>query len=132
MFRESASSRAESVALKAMTARNVARRLAEYLSLKTNPPGASSAGFADRGRQGSFDLEVASGLLAAIRHDLVLELLTFIERAQAGALDRRYMNENILAAALRLNESVAFLRIEPLHRTERHVLISPLMTKDSL
>jgi hypothetical protein len=98
---------------------------------KQNPPGASSAGFAS-GQQGSLDLEVSRGLLAAIGDDLVLELLSFVERAQTRPFDRRDMDEHVLAATLRLNEPVAFLRIEPLHSAESHVSISELRIEDSL
>ena len=35
------------------------------------------------------------------------------------------MNEHVLAAALRLDEAVTLLRIEPLHRTCRHLSLLP-------
>jgi hypothetical protein len=53
----------------------------------------------------------------------VLDNLPLIEAAQAGSLDSRDMDKNISSAALRLNRSVLFLRIELLHRTAR-LLIS--------
>jgi len=53
-------------------------------------------------------------VLAAIAHEFVLDLLTFVQRAQAGTLDSRHMHENVLTAVRRLNEAVAFGRIKPL------------------
>jgi hypothetical protein len=58
--------------------------------------------------------------------DLKLNVLTFIERAQAGSLDSRDVHEYISAASSRLNKAIAFLRVEQLHRTGRHCRISEL------
>ena len=44
--------------------------------------------------------------------------------AEAGFLDSRDMDKHILAAVLRLDKPVPFLRVEPLHGAERHCLIS--------
>ena len=44
-----------------------------------------------------------------------------IETAEAGAFNRRDMNKDVLAAALRLDEAVTLLRIEPFHGTCRHL-----------
>src|SRR5215831_11424308 len=76
----------------------------------------------------SLDLEVLGGFLAAARHDLVCDDLPLIESAQSCALDRRNMDEHVLAAALGLNEPIAFGRIEPLHSAFRHsrLLLTPL------
>src|SRR5215212_11044100 len=54
--------------------------------------------------------------LAAHAVDLRFErnLLAFVERAQPGALDRTDMHEHVVAAVVRLNESEAFGRVEPL------------------
>jgi hypothetical protein len=41
-------------------------------------------------------------------------------------LDRRYMDEHILAAGIRLNETIPLRRIEPLHFPHRHVDFSML------
>ena len=50
-----------------------------------------------------------------------------LEAAEAGFLDSRDMDKHILAAVLRLDKPVPFLRVEPLHGAERHCL-SPLLT----
>jgi len=68
----------------------------------------------------SLDLEVLGRRFSSIADDLVLDLLALIERTEAGPLHCRYVNEHILPAALRLDEPIAFGRIEPLHRSGRH------------
>src|SRR5262249_38228952 len=47
--------------------------------------------------------------------------LTFVERGQAGALDRGDMDEYVFAAVLRLNESIALGRVEPFHGASSHL-----------
>jgi ATP-dependent Clp protease ATP-binding subunit ClpX len=53
--------------------------------------------------------------LAAVADHFIGEHLTLVERVQAGPLDRGDMNEHVSTAVLRLNESIAFARIEPFH-----------------
>jgi hypothetical protein len=65
-------------------------------------------------------LEVSGGLLAALGHHLVADLLALDEGAHAGALDRADVHEHVLAAVARLDESEAFLGIEELHGTCGH------------
>src|SRR5262247_1206385 len=65
--------------------------------------------------------EILGRLLAAVADQLVLDHLTFVERAQAGALDRGDMDEYVFAAVLRLNESIAFRRVEPFHGASSHL-----------
>src|SRR6266446_1716736 len=67
------------------------------------------------------DLEVFGGLLAPIAGNFVLNDLPLVESAQAGTLDRGNVDEHVLAAALRLNESVALGRVEPLHGSGSHL-----------
>src|SRR6266508_6190459 len=47
-------------------------------------------------------------------------LLSLIEGAHAGTFDRADMNEDILAAVLRLNEAKAFLAVKPLYSSRIH------------
>src|SRR5579864_6730166 len=61
----------------------------------------------------SRDFEVFRRRSAAVGHEFVLHGLTFIERAQPGALDGRDMDEDVLVAACRFDEPVALGRIEP-------------------
>src|SRR5438094_605265 len=65
-------------------------------------------------------LDILRRLLAAVADHLVLNHLTLVERAQAGTLDRGDMDEYVSAAVLRLNESIAFRRVEPFHGTGSH------------
>jgi hypothetical protein len=65
-------------------------------------------------------LEVSRGLLAALGHHFVADLLALDEGAHAGALDRTDVHEHVLAAVARLDESEAFLGIEELHGTCGH------------
>src|SRR3954463_691350 len=66
------------------------------------------------------DLEVFCRGLAPVADQLVLDALTFVERTQAGALHRRDVYEHVLATVGRLDEAVAFGRIEPLHSSASH------------
>jgi hypothetical protein len=73
--------------------------------------------------QKSLDLEIHCRCFSAVLFDLILDLLPFIERAQSGALNSGDMNKHVLAAtAFRLNKSLAFGWIEPLHRASCHCL----------
>ena len=68
------------------------------------------------------DAEIASGRLARalISDDLEVDLLTFIETAQASLLDSADMDEHVLATLIRLDEAVALCRVEPFHSSRSH------------
>src|SRR6516164_3560261 len=66
------------------------------------------------------NLEIHRGCFPVVLFDLIIEVLPFIERAQSSALDRGDVDEYVFAAGLRLDESVALRRIEPLHGAARH------------
>jgi hypothetical protein len=68
----------------------------------------------------ALNLQIFCRCFSLVRYFLVFDTLPLIEAAQAGSLDGRDMNKHIFSAALRLNKSVAFLGIEPFHRTARH------------
>src|SRR3954447_306401 len=70
---------------------------------------------------GSADLEVFCGFFAAVGGDLVLNDLALIEGTQTRALNSGNVNKYVLAAALRLNESISLGGIEPLHRSFSHL-----------
>jgi hypothetical protein len=57
---------------------------------------------------------------AAVGFHLIGDLLAFCETTQAGTLNRTDVHEHVLAAAIRLNEAVTLLVVEPLHRPCRH------------
>ena len=67
----------------------------------------------------------SAGFLAAARGDLVANLGTFVQRAKARSLDCGNVHEHILAAAVRLNETVSFGRVKPL-RSSSHVFRSSI------
>src|SRR6185437_8487974 len=69
---------------------------------------------------GSLDLEVLRGCLSTVLDELELNGLAFVQRTKACTLDCGDVNEHILPAFLRLNEAVAFRRIEPLNGALRH------------
>src|SRR5262249_8109253 len=75
----------------------------------------------------SADLEILGRHLSAVLNDLVFNRLTLVEGAQTSALNSRNMNENVLTttAALRLDEPVAFGRVEPFNSTGSHS-VSPI------
>lgn len=50
-------------------------------------------------------------------------LLSFGKAGETRTLDRADVNEHIVAAVARLNETEAFLAVEPLHSTSRHVFV---------
>jgi hypothetical protein len=70
------------------------------------------------------DPQVFRRRLALVRDFVIAHLGTLIEAAKARSFDGRDMDENVLAAVVRLNEAVALGRVEPLHCTHRHVEFS--------
>jgi hypothetical protein len=56
-----------------------------------------------------------------ISNNLERDLLSLVEPVHASAFDRADVHEHILAAVIRLDESVALLAVEPLHGSLRHV-----------
>jgi hypothetical protein len=66
-------------------------------------------------------LEVRSGQLSALAHDLIVELLPLVQVAHSGALDCGNMHEHVLPAIGRLNEAETLLGIEKFDCTLSHV-----------
>ncbi len=66
--------------------------------------------------------QILSSRLAspAVCNDVEGDLLSLVEATHTGAFDRADMNEDILVAALGLNESEAFLAVKPLHSSLVH------------
>jgi putative tryptophan/tyrosine transport system substrate-binding protein len=56
----------------------------------------------------------------SISNNFERDLLSLIEAVHSRAFDRADMDEDVLAAIVRLNEAKAFLAIEPLHGSLRH------------
>src|SRR5262249_22604529 len=59
------------------------------------------------------DLEVFRRGLAAVGDELVLDHLTLVQAAQTRPLDSRDMDEHVLIACRRTDETVALSRVEP-------------------
>ncbi len=57
---------------------------------------------------------------AAISHQLEAHLLTFVERMQTGALDRRNVNKYIWRSIFRLDKSKTFAAIKEFYRSVSH------------
>jgi hypothetical protein len=72
------------------------------------------------GRASALNLEMFCRCFSFVRDFLVFDNLPLIESAEAGFLDSRDMDKHILAAVLRLDKPVPFLRVEPFHGAERH------------
>jgi hypothetical protein len=70
--------------------------------------------------------QVFRRFLAAICDNVVANLGALCEGGETCPLDRRYMDEDILAAGIRLNETIPLRRIEPLYYPHRHVDFSML------
>src|ERR1700730_14111993 len=67
-------------------------------------------------------LKVFGRFLAVLRaaHDFERDFLTLVQRVETRAFDGADMDEHVLAAVIRLNEAVAFLRIKPLYGALAH------------
>src|ERR1700730_17697832 len=70
------------------------------------------------------NLEVLGRGLAAIGNLFVFDRLSFVECRKARFLDCRNMNKNVFAATGRLDESKSLGRVEPLHSTLSHHVVS--------
>src|ERR1700712_287017 len=70
------------------------------------------------------DLEALCRGLAAVGDFLVFHRLSLIERRKTGLLDRRDMNEHVLATIAGLDKSEALGRVKPLHSTFSHHVVS--------
>jgi hypothetical protein len=75
-----------------------------------------------RGDAGSDGAQIIRRRLSGptVGNDVERNLLALIEALHAGAFDRADMHEYVLPAALRLNESIALLAIEPFHCSLHH------------
>src|ERR1700676_2095246 len=76
------------------------------------------------GRTLASNLEVLGRGLAAIGNLFVFDRLSFVECRKARFLDCRNMNKNVFAATGRLDESKSLGRVDPLHSTLSHHVVS--------
>src|SRR5260370_15959593 len=72
-------------------------------------------------RPPSLQPQISGRLLAAVADDVVADLRAVWQTIIAGLLNRRDMDEHVLAAGVRLNEAITFLAVEPLHCPARHL-----------
>src|SRR5690606_20974220 len=70
----------------------------------------------------AFGLQLTSRFLAraTVALDFVGNLLVFVQAAQAGLLDGRDVDEDVLAAVIRLDEAVALGGVEPFYSAGSH------------
>src|SRR5579871_4727142 len=98
--------------------------LRRFLDPLRRAAGASTSVVADLPESGSASggLEPVRGHLArpAILDQLEADLLPFLEVADAGALESADMDENVLAAIIRLNEAETLLSVEPFNGARAH------------
>src|SRR5262249_16126802 len=59
-------------------------------------------------------------ILFTVSVPFLFACLSLVEGGQPGSLHGRNVNKHVLAAALRLNESIALGRVEPLHSSGSH------------
>src|SRR5687767_5256733 len=73
-------------------------------------------------KPGSGLLQIRRGVLAAapVGLDVEADLLALDESHHAGPLQRRRMDEHVLAAVVRLDEAIALLAVVEFHRTRLH------------
>src|SRR3954447_16863466 len=97
------------------------RNIAFGSASTTSPSNSTFSSFAKRLRPS--DRSHVRGLrpLRALA-ELVLDLRALRERAEAVALDRREVDERVLAPVIRRDEPEALLVAEPLHDTRWHLL----------
>src|SRR6266436_3182084 len=91
------------------------------------PPGCHRRLFRQQAKSDSAQILSRGLACLRIRHNVERDLLPLIEAVHPGALDLLDVHEDILAAIIRLDESVAFVWIEPLHRTLSHSPVFQVM-----
>jgi hypothetical protein len=91
--------------------------------MKRAAPGFKSESAVSFARLAS-NLEVFGRGLTAIGNLFVFHCLSFVERGKASFLDRGNMYKNVLAPSIGLDKSKALGRVEPLHSTFSHYVVS--------
>jgi hypothetical protein len=94
----------------------------EYLQMFSNRAAVVAMGGRDAVSDSSrlTDLQIVRRFLTTITDNLIFDRLTFIERTKAGTFDSRDMDENVSAAVLGLNESIALRGVEPFDSASSH------------
>src|SRR5512139_365304 len=71
-------------------------------------------------RSGQLEFPSRSLPAARVVNDVVAQLLTLTEVTHASLLDCGDVNEDVLSAIVRLNETEAFLGVKPLYCSMKH------------
>ena len=75
---------------------------------------------ATRYRSGGAQIVCRGFARPAIGHNFERDLLSLVQAVHPGAFDGADVDEYILAAVIRLDETKAFLAVEPLYDSLRH------------
>jgi hypothetical protein len=84
-----------------------------------------------RGLKGSPDPQIFRRVFSAIVHDVEADLGPLCQGRVTSLLNRRNMDEDILAPVVGLNKSITLRRIKPLHSPRSH-LTSPFFKNQKL
>jgi hypothetical protein len=87
------------------------------------PPGICQRLFHQQAKSDSAQILSRGLTRLSISNNVEGDLLSFVKAVHPGALDRADVHEDILAAVIRLDEAEAFLAVEPLHDSLRHMLV---------
>src|SRR6266478_4877269 len=87
------------------------------------PPGISRRLFHQQAKSDSAQILSRGLARLSISNNVEGDLLSFVEPRHSGSFDRADVHEDILAAVIRLDEAEAFLAVEPLHDSLRHMLV---------
>ncbi len=87
------------------------------------PPGICRRLFHQQAKSDSAQILSRGLTRLSISNNVEGDLLSFVKAVHPGALDRADVHEDILAAVIRLDEAEAFLAVEPLHDSLRHMLV---------
>lgn len=72
----------------------------------------------------ALDLEILSRrFTVTARYELVIDDLSLRKTLQAGPLDRRDMDENVLRTIVRLDKPKTLSRVEPLYSASSHTYL---------
>jgi len=67
--------------------------------------------------------QIACRGLSALGHNVERDFLSLVEAMQPGAFHSADVDEDVLAAVVRLDEAKAFLAVEPLYGSSHHVTL---------
>jgi len=89
-------------------------------AVKRQPSKQKAAGRRPADSPPSLQQQISRRFLAAVADDVIGEFGAIRQAVHAGFLNCRDMDEHILAASVRLNESITLLPVKPFHCPTRH------------